>query len=103
MGGRTRCPRRAALFDDTDRATWLVVRSPWGSIIERTAMPPGTDLVRLFITEMLRYHDNGWRLNDFSSFSAEFYVSKEGETKRQVSITLRDSDEPVEAPMAGRR
>jgi hypothetical protein len=103
MGRRTRSPRRAALFDDTDRPTWLVVRSPWGSIIEQTPMPPGTDLVRLFITELLRYHDNGWRLNDFSSFSGEFYASKDGEITRQVWITLRDPSEPIDAQIARRR
>lgn len=90
MGARTRMPMRAALFDDRHRPTWIVATNPWHKIEEVRALPVGTDLMREFIVEALRYHDEGWRLVELSSFSAYFFASKERYLNRCVSIVLED-------------
>lgn len=81
---------RADLFDTRDKHAWLVVQTPWRSIIESRQLEAGRDLLRVFLTELLRYHDEGWRLNEFSAWSGEFFATKEGETKRCVRITCED-------------
>ena len=90
MGGRTRMPMRAELFDDRHRPTWVVATNPWRKGLEVRALPAGTDLMREYLVELLRYHDDGWRLNHFSSFSACFFATKERYDKRCVSIVLED-------------
>lgn len=90
MVRRTVMPRRARLFDDRDRPTWIVAENPWHKIMEVRALPAGTDLMRTFILELLRYQDAGWRLNEFSAFSASFYATKEYEQKRHIYIALED-------------
>jgi hypothetical protein len=90
MVRRSRIPARALLFDDRHRNTWIVAYDPWYGVLESRALPAGADLVRAFLVELLRYHDAGWRLNDFSSSSASFHATKLHETKRRVCITVDD-------------
>jgi hypothetical protein len=82
------------LFDETNRAHWLVAEDPWRKILEMRPLPAGTDLVRTFLGELMRYHDSGWRLNEFSTFSASFYATKEYEAKRYIYIALEDPSVP---------
>lgn len=90
MVRRSRIPARAHLFDDRHRVTWIIAQDPWYRVLEARQLPAGTDLMRAFLAELLRYHDEGWRLNDFSSYGASFHATKMYETKRSVSITIND-------------
>lgn len=63
--------------------------------MEARALPVGTDLMRAFLAELLRYQDEGWRLNEFSSFSASFYATKEYQDKRYVYISTIDPATPA--------
>ena len=96
MVRRTVMPRRAQLFDDRGEAAWIVAENSWHKVLEARALPAGTDLMRAFILELLHYQDDGWRLNEFSAFSASFFASKEHEQKRYVYIAL--SDPAIERP-----
>lgn len=89
---------RARLFEDCSRPAWIVAENPWHKLLEVRALPAGTDLMRTYIVELLRYHDAGWRLNDFSSFGACFYATKEREDKRHVYITTIDPAAPKPKP-----
>lgn len=95
MVRRTQPPRRAHLFDDRNQPTWIVAENPWRKILEVRALPTGADLMRAFLIELLRYQDDGWRLNEFSSFTARFYATKEHQDKRHVYITTIDPAAPV--------
>lgn len=66
----------------------------WHKLLEVRPLPAGTDLMRLFILELLRYQESGWRLNEFSAFSASFYATKECHNKRYVYITPVDPATP---------
>lgn len=90
MVRRNRPPVRADLFRERTLATWLVAEDPWRKILERRPLPAGTDLMRVYLLELLRYHDAGWYLSEFQSFSASFYATKEHELKRYVYISLVD-------------
>lgn len=93
MAGRRRAFPKADLFDDRALPRWIVVKNAYGRVIETTPVPPGTDLMRLFLSTLLRYHDDGWRLNEFSSHLAEFFATKDSE-KRNVQITSLDPAAP---------
>lgn len=95
MVRRNRPPVRADLFDQTKQPHWLIAKDPWRKILELRPLPPGTDLMRAFLIELLRYHDSGWRLGEFKSFGASFYVTKEYETKRYVYIASDDPSAPL--------
>lgn len=95
MVRRNRPPVRADLFDQTKSSHWLVAEDLWRKILELRALPPGTDLMRIFLVELLRYHDSGWRLSEFKSFGASFYATKEYEAKRYVYIASEDPSVPL--------
>ena len=94
MGRRYTPPLRANLFEDRQYLAWVVAENPWQKVLEVRALPAGTDLMRVFIAELLRYQDDGWRLNDFSSFSSSFFCTKEHHDKRRVYITTVDPAAP---------
>lgn len=98
MFKRRTVPARADLFDERNRPCWIVAIDAWYSVREAKLLPPGTDLLRVFITELLRYHDDGWRLSRFSSHGAYFFAAKPGHLKRRIYIT---PDHP--GPTAGGR
>jgi hypothetical protein len=88
MFRRRKIPARADIFDERKLPAWLVVHDAWYNVLEARALPPGTDLLRVYLVELLRYHDDGWRLSQFSAFGAYFFASKRGELKRRVFITI---------------
>jgi hypothetical protein len=94
MVRRTRMPLRSSLFDQRQEPTWIVAENSWHKILEMRSLPAGSDLMTVFIRELLRYHEQGWRLNEFSAFSASFYATKEYEDKRYVYITPVDPATP---------
>jgi hypothetical protein len=55
---------------------WLVVDDPGRNIVESRRLPAGTNLMRVYLTELLRYHDDGWRVHEFSTHGAWFSVNK---------------------------
>ncbi len=83
-------PPRTDLFDERKRATWLVAHNNWHRIYEIRELPPGTDLMREFLVELLRYHDGGWRLSEFSAAIGYFFAEKEHEDRRMVRIATED-------------
>jgi hypothetical protein len=96
MGRRAASLQRADLFDDRTSQAWIVSLTMWRSIIEVRPIMPGTDLMRAYLLELMRYHDSGWRLENFTAFQSRFYVTKAGEQRREVVITTRDPNEPAE-------
>lgn len=95
MAGRHKRPARADIFKEGHRPTWIVVTDPWYKRLDVRALPAGSDLVREFLLELLRYHENGWHLSEFNSGSGYFFAAKEREPKRLVSIILDDPSEPA--------
>ena len=92
--------RRRAVHDPLERTAeprWYVVRSMHGTVLESRRLPDGADLKRAFLTAMLRWLDDGWRLGEFSSTSAAFFCDKNPE-RRMVSI---DPTDPYDVPMYG--
>jgi hypothetical protein len=87
-------PARANLFDERRLRTWIVAEDPWQRILDVKPLEPGTDLIRVFLTELLKYHDAGWRLNEFSAYGAYFFATKEGEVKRRIYIATTDPAAP---------
>ena len=71
---------------------------PWHKVLEARALPIGADLMREFIVEALRCHDDGWRLISLSSFSVHFFATKERHEKRCVCIVLEDPATASRAP-----
>jgi hypothetical protein len=68
-----------------------------GTVLESSRLPNGADLKRTFLTAMLRWLDDGWRVGEFSSASASFFCDRNPE-RRMVSIEPTD---PHEMPMDG--
>lgn len=91
VGRRQRA--KADLFSPVGVPHWLVVETGYGRLMESTAIPPGADLMRLFISTLAKYHDDGWKLIEFSSYQAHFYATK-GDDKRFVQITSTDPATP---------
>ena len=87
---RRRLPPRTDLFDERKRPTWLVAHDNWNRIHEIRELPPGSDLMRAFIVELLRYHDAGWRLSEFNAFGGYFFAEKAYEDRRMVRIATED-------------
>ena len=83
-------PARVELFDENRLPSWFVVENPWHKLLEVRPLPPGTDLLRMFLVELLKYHDAGWRLSRFNSDAGYFFATKAYEEKRQVYLTLND-------------
>lgn len=90
MARRNRPPIRADIFKERRYPTWLVAEDPWQRILESRLLPVGTDLMRVYLSELLRHHDAGWYLSEFQSFSASFCEMKEHELKRYVYMSLVD-------------
>jgi hypothetical protein len=92
--------RRRALHDPLEPSSeprWYVVRSMHGTVLESRRLPDGADLKRTFLTAMLQWLDDGWRLGEFSSASASFFCDRNPE-RRMVSI---DPTDPYDVPMYG--
>jgi hypothetical protein len=71
----------------------MVFVDPWWNI----QAPPkrieaGGDLLDAFLTEMLHFHREGWKVHEFSSLAASFFVTRGDRRGWKVVIT---SDEPV--------
>jgi hypothetical protein len=84
---------RAEIYEQSHLDCWLVVGDPWHKIIRSEKLPAGTDLMRRFLAELLRYHDSGWKLNEFSSHTAHFFASKKDD-KHYVQIVVSDPAVP---------
>ena len=80
---------RAYLFERSSETRWLIEHDPWRNVRKFEVLPPGTDLVRTFLTTLLRYHDAGWTLHEFNAFSAEFFAHKHND-KVLVQISSED-------------
>jgi len=85
---------KAYLFERSDEVRWLIVNDAWRNVRKFEVLPPGTDLLRTFLTTLLRYHDEGWTLHEFNAFSAEFFAHKNGD-KVLVQIS---SEDPTRKP-----
>ena len=72
---------------------WIVVERASHTVIESKLLPPGTDLLEAFLELLLQYHRAGWLLNEFTSNTAHFFCSKDGE-HRYVQITPEDPAKP---------
>jgi hypothetical protein len=86
---------KAYLFERSTEMRWLIVNDPWRNVRSFEELPPGTDLLRKFLTTLLRYHDEGWTLHEFNAFSAEFFAHK-GNDKVLVQIA---SEDPTQRPV----
>ena len=62
----------------------MVADDPWRNIIETRRLPAGTDLLRTYLLEILKYHDAGWRLHEWSTLSGLFIVDKDGHAQRTI-------------------
>ena len=99
---RRRHRPRADLFGPPNSDHWLVIESPWHQVIQWSKLPAGLDLLRYFLELLLRYHSEGWKLHEFSSYWAHFYASKEGR-QYYVQITCIDPQLPSDPLMAAAR
>jgi hypothetical protein len=86
---------RAYLFERSTEMRWLIVNDAWRNVRSFQELPPGTDLLRTFLTTLLRYHDEGWTLHEFTAFNAEFFAHK-GNDKVLVQIA---SEDPTQRPV----
>lgn len=93
-GGMPRRLTRAEIAKKSDLVHWLVVQDPWSRLIEARELPPGTDLLGLYIDLLAKYHREGWSLHEFKSDWARIHISKDGE-KRYVQITPEDPHKMV--------
>jgi hypothetical protein len=84
---------RAELSRCSNVDHWIVTRTAWRQVLEAERVAAGADLLKLFLQRMLRYLDEGWQLNDFNSYSAEFFIARDGE-KRSVEFTSVDPAAP---------
>ena len=84
-------------LESTNAPRWLVVRSMHGTVLEARRLGDGEHLQRVFVAEILRRIDAGWRVGEFSSAAAMFFCEKESE-RCVVSI---DSTHPLEEQAYG--
>ena len=63
----------------------------------QTELLAGTDLIGIFLKELLQCHCSGAVLNDFSSANGEFYYTTPRGEKRHTVITACDPS--VEVPV----
>jgi hypothetical protein len=92
--------RRRSAYNPLETTTaprWLVVRSMHGTVLEARRLVDGEHLQRVFVAEILRRLDAGWRVGEFSSAAAMFFCEKD--TDRCV-VTI-DPTNPHEAPPTG--
>lgn len=89
--GFKRC--KANLFHPSKEMRWLIENDSWRNVRKFEALPPGTDLLRAFLMALVRYHDEGWTLHEFSSFSAECFAHK-NDLRIVVQITSEDPTKP---------
>jgi hypothetical protein len=85
---------KADLFSASPDMRWLIENDQWRNVRKFEALPPGTDLMRAFLNALLRYHDAGWTLHEFSAFRAEFFARK-----NSVHVLVQiSSDDPTKPP-----
>jgi hypothetical protein len=84
---------RAEITRVSDRPHWLVVEDMQHRVLSSRLLPPGTDLLGVFLEALLDYHQRGWALNEFTSMHAHFYASRADE-KHYVQITIDDPAVP---------
>lgn len=84
---------RATLSVQSNEMRWLIENDYWRNVRKFEPLPPGTDLLRTFLVALLRYHDEGWELHEFSTYSSEFFAHKKGE-RIVVQITSEDPTKP---------
>jgi len=70
--------------------TWIIAVDNWGRILESNALEENTDLYDALVRESLRYHADGWKLEERMFYLKEFYVRRNGDTSRRVYITGLD-------------
>ena len=91
--------RRADLFERSSETRWLIVNDPWRNVRSFEVLPPGTDLLRKFLTTLLRYHDEGWTLHEFNAFTSEFFAHKDHD---KVLVQMSAEDPTVPPPRTPR-
>jgi len=97
MARRHSRPTRADIFREGNRQTWLVAVGPCYEVLEARSLPPGTDILRTFLVELLSYHDAGWHLSEFDAGSGYFFASKEHAAQRRIYITIDDPTRPAQS------
>ena len=85
---------RADLFNASHEMRWLIENDHWRNVRKFEALPPGTDLLRTYLMALVRYHDEGWTLHEFSAFNAHCFAQKNND-RIIVQIT---SDDPTKPP-----
>lgn len=88
---------KADLFNPSAEMRWLIENDHSRNVRKFELLPPGTDLMRAFLTALLRYHDSGWTLHEFSAFRAEFFAHK----KHERVLVQISSDDPTKPPQRG--
>ncbi len=79
------------LFAVAEGEVWLVFTDPlWNLVEPARKLPPGTDLLEVFLNELLRFHHLGWRVHGFSSNESAFCVTKEGRRGWRVALIRED-------------
>jgi hypothetical protein len=79
----------------TTQPHWLVAYLPYGKLVSSRELRIGTDMVKTFLEAMLQYHNDGYTLQEFSSFNGEFFVvSKFGERLRVTIIGVNPKEPP---------
>ena len=79
------------LFGAAEGDVWLVFRDPlWNLVEPARKLPAGTDLLEVFLNELLRFHHQGWEVHGFSSDTSAFNVTKEGRRGWRVALIRED-------------
>jgi hypothetical protein len=89
-------PRRIVFdpLEPTHEPRWYVVRDARSALLEARALPPGTDLKRVFVAAMLERIDAGWKLGEFSSRGGSVFFTR-GVDRCMVGIEAADPGQPV--------
>lgn len=89
--GRRRASANISVTSNEMR--WLIENDYFRNVRRFEPLPPGSDLLRAYLAALLRYHDAGWVLHDFSSYRSEFFAHKNGE-RIIVQISSEDPTLP---------
>ena len=83
----------AHLWTVSTEMRWLIENDYWRNVRKYEPLPPGTDLLRAYLSALLRYHEQGWVLHEFSSHRSECFAHRNGE-RIVVQITSEDPTVP---------
>jgi hypothetical protein len=83
--------RRTAFdpLEPTQEPRWYAVRNMHGALLEARQLPPGANLMRVFIAAMLEYVDTGSEIAEFKSRMGVLFAQK-GVKRHQIEIRPTD-------------